>query len=640
MQLNYRSFSFDKDTIDKENKIINVVFSAGTPVLKQISEDKYVYEEIQITPESIDLSEYNKGAPVLIDHNSSVKSMVGRTVPGSAFIRDGLGYVSVRLGNDSESDLIYQKICDGIIKDVSMGYKIRNAKFIRNKNKDHNTILVTDCLPRELSFVVFPADPHAGVREESLNLPLLLINIEGDILNMENTEPISTTLSNENVSSPKNLETRSINESTHQQIIDVEEIKKLEIQRLKEINDLVFRHNLEPSFSNQLFIEGLNLEQAKNKVLEKLAENSKKHSYVTGGTTVESIQHRNDSIANALLYRYEPLKFKLDHSSARFKDMSVLDIARYVTNSDYFTNKTELVQRSLTTTDFPLLLANVLNKKLAREYQAAPKTYAPIVTETEVSDFKPVVRLQMGDAPMMKPKPENSEYERGSLSESAETYSIQEYGSMIDISRKLILNDDLNALLRLTAKISRRAAELESNVVWNSLLLNPKMGDGIPIFDARHKNYAADKKTGAGPISVETIGAALGSMMLQTGLDGGLITIAGKYLIVPVALATKARQFLHSTSPTKDDDANPYKGSLELIIEPRLDRISTTAWYIASDIALIDLIEVAYLHGQKGLFMDSQPNFNTDGISLKCRLDIGAKVLDYRGFYKNEGVSA
>ena len=165
------------------------------------------------------------------------------------------------------------------------------------------------------------------------------------------------------------------------------------------------------------------------------------------------------------------------------------------------------------------------------------------------------------------------------------------------------------------------------------------MGDGIPIFDPKHRNYAG-KNSGGGPISVDTIGAATESMMLQKGLDGSLVSLSAKYLIVPVALATKACQFLQITTPTKDDDTNPFKGTLQLIIEPRLDLVSKTAWYLASDIGLIDLIEMAYLQGQKGLFMDSETNFNTDGIRLKCRMDVGAKVIDWRGFYKNEGVSA
>lgn len=626
MSVVHRSLTFDGNSIDVEKRTAQIVWTTGAKVLRKNWGNEPVYEELDMSQSSINLSALNNKAPLLIDHNGgSVRNIVGVIESGSASISDNKGFASVRFGTDQESETIFQKVRDGLISKVSVGYSINKTERIRAQNKsDYDTIIVRQWTPHEVSLVVFPADPNAGVRsieEESFKL------IEGEE-NMQNTLQSRT----DEMNKIENEETK----------LNLQEITKRERERISEIGKIVKLANLDDNFSQQLIDNEVNIEEARKLVFQKLSDSQKQTPYIpriTGGNPVESHQKRNDAITTAILHRDDPDMFKLDEYSARFKNMGALDIARYVTQSDNFSTKIDIVERALSTSDFPILLANVLNKKLRRDYQAAPKTYGPIVLETEAPDFKPLVRDQMGDAPMMKEKPENSEYEQGYFSESNETYSIKEYGKMIEISRKLIINDDMHAMLRLPTKIANRAAQLESDLIWGCLLNNGKMNDGIPIFDLKHKNYAG-KGSGGGTISVDTMSAAVESMMMQRGLDGALFSLSPKYLIVPASQATKAKQFLHVTSPIKDDDTNPFKGTLQLIIEPRLDLISKTAWYLAADIGIIDLIEVAYLQGQRGLFMDSQANFNTDGIKLKCRMDIGAKVIDYRGFYKNEGVAS
>ena len=86
---------------------------------------------------------------------------------------------------------------------------------------------------------------------------------------------------------------------------------------------------------------------------------------------------------------------------------------------------------------------------------------------------------------------------------------------------------------------------------------------------------------------------------------------------------------------------------LELISEPRLDggfvNPATGAtvtgsrfhWFLAADPAMIDLVELGYLDGQQGVYTETRTGFDVDGVEVKVRLDVGAKALDWRGFWKN-----
>jgi len=121
-------------------------------------------------------------------------------------------------------------------------------------------------------------------------------------------------------------------------------------------------------------------------------------------------------------------------------------------------------------------------------------------------------------------------------------------------------------------------------------------------------------------------------------LEGRVLNLNPRYLLVPVGKETLAMQFI--TSPivaAKASDTNPFYGQFSVISDPRLDANSSTAWYLAADPAAIDTIELAYLEGQDGVFTERKLDFDTDGFAVKARVDRGAKVIDHRGLVKNAG---
>jgi hypothetical protein len=127
-------------------------------------------------------------------------------------------------------------------------------------------------------------------------------------------------------------------------------------------------------------------------------------------------------------------------------------------------------------------------------------------------------------------------------------------------------------------------------------------------------------------------------MRLQKGLDGKTpIDAPPRYLIVPAALELTAEQLLTAISAAKATDVNPFPGRLTLLVDPRLDAISATAWYLAADPATIDTVEYSYLEGEEGPQVIAREGFEIDGMQFKVRLDFGCGVLDWRGLYKANG---
>ena len=136
------------------------------------------------------------------------------------------------------------------------------------------------------------------------------------------------------------------------------------------------------------------------------------------------------------------------------------------------------------------------------------------------------------------------------------------------------------------------------------------------------------------------LAAARAAMAKQTGLDKKtVLNVRPAFLIVPASLELKAEQLVaQNLVPAATSSVVPQSiRTLAPISEPRLDAASATAWYLAASPNQIDTIEYAYLEGQQGAYIETRNGFDVDGVEIKCRLDFGAKAIDWRGLYKNPG---
>jgi hypothetical protein len=87
----------------------------------------------------------------------------------------------------------------------------------------------------------------------------------------------------------------------------------------------------------------------------------------------------------------------------------------------------------------------------------------------------------LSDAPALQQLNEKGEYHRANLTDMNTNYSLQTFGEIVAITRKVIINDDLQAFTRIPAILGVAAAQLESNTVWGS-------SPAIRCDDARQGN--------------------------------------------------------------------------------------------------------------------------------------------------------
>lgn len=333
------------------------------------------------------------------------------------------------------------------------------------------------------------------------------------------------------------------------------------------------------------------------------------------------------------------INVKEPHPAARdLQRLSIVSMAEQILSmhgkSTRDMGRAEIISAALTTSDFPSLLANVSGKALRAGYDSAPATFTGWSGEREVNDFKQQSLVALSEAPALLKVMEGAEYKRGSLSDSASTFTVETYGRIIPISRQALINDDTQAFTSLPQSMGAAARRLEANLVYTKLTSNPVLGDGVALFHANHGNLGA-----AASPTLTSLGAARAAMRKQKGLAGAeFIDPQPRFLIVPVELETACEQLLASlVDPSKSNDTPNVEWirGLKLVADPRLDEVSTSQWYLAADPQQIEGIVRGYIAGEKRPHLEENDEFQRDVLNFKARLDVCAGVIDYRALYRN-----
>jgi len=417
------------------------------------------------------------------------------------------------------------------------------------------------------------------------------------------------------------------------------------------------------SFADKLITDGVALVDAQTRVFQELAARGAQDrgpSAAPSGVRVEMgedpLVHTRAGIENALLPRMHPYVpatkgtpargFQLTDEGREYRGMTILDAGRrYLEARGVRTtsmSRMDLAGALLgfragyhTTSDFANILADLPNKILRQAYLEAPQTFAPIVRNMTLADFKKARLLQLGEAPALLQVGEHGEYVDGTIGESKEEIQLTTWGRKFSITRQALVNDDTDAFSRVPMAFGRQARNKESDLVWAEITNNAAMNDTIALFHASHNNLSGTSDA----LSVAAIGAGRTAMRRQTGIDGvSLMNLNPVTLIVPATKETLADQFVSTNLlASQSSSVNPFAGKLTVVAEPRLDVNSTTAWYLAASPDQIDMIVLATLEGENGPRVDSRVGFEVDGIEIKISHDVAAKAVDFRGLYKNAG---
>ena len=676
--------SFVPDSLDKEARTVEVVFTTGQGGKRYdwMNDIEYI-EELEVTPQAVRTARLDKGLSIIDNHRTyeGIDNVFG--VTGDYRFEDGKLIGTCHFATDEKSNERFQKVADGILRHVSVGYKVHKYLKERGANPDDLYIYrAVDYEITELSFVPVSFEDSNGVRAEQRNLNE--VNIEDYLMTKEQLARLRALQGSANRTADENQELISLLEMQNRSfssgeptpatppapvvspeptrsiatppapepVVNLTEVRSNTRAELQPMLDAASSVSVQSEFATRAFNDGKSIDEFRTMLLGEIANKDSKQIISVAGTALNS-DERSDQKANlvdnataALQYRCGQ-QIELNDGIRQFSGMTLFDMGRDFleasgTNTRGMSRQALAIRAFHSTSDFPLILENVMNKNLQTAYTETAQTFKDLGRRSSVNDFREKHVYSLGDAPNLLPLSESGEYKAGTFGEGKEKYSIATYARKIALTRQMLINDDMSALDRLPAMFGAAGSRLESNIVWGLILgydfiknvaAVHLMEDGLPLFDAVHGNLL----TGAGSAFSETSLSDLRQLGRKTKtLDGNFMNINIRNLVLPYELETTAEKILtQNFTAISAATTNPFTNKFVARVEPRLSQVSTTAWYGFSNEA--DTFEYAYLAGEEEMMVETNTLTDVDGMEVKVRKDFGAGFIDHRAMFKADG---
>jgi len=688
VQLNNESSDADKGSVD-------VVWYTGATVYRSGGFFGEPYNLIlSMDPAHIRTERLFSDRMVVLDShgpdfgNPGIEHILGRLT--NARIENGQGLGTIIFSVNEAGQNARKMAEHGDLNNLSIGLKVHSLRDVSAPGDDIPTLLADDWEPDELSFLPIGADSGAHTFSKENKNPCKVSRLNSDPLatpsepTMFLTRQQVLTLASESGLSAEFAEiifasgklgkddvTAAIasevarlaaaappeptaspaggSPAAGASLVELAAAREAgavaERVRRTEILSRVAAAGMTLAYGESLIDQSLSVQDAADQIFEQLS--NRQDGEGDGGQVSPWQINREEgegetlAVQTALQHRFNPGAVELNDHARQFRGLTLIELA--VARAQRFGIKTVGLTRAEraqlafhSTSDFPSILSNIASHSLRAGYEEAPKTFESLSRRVTLPDFKNVERAQLGEAPILELVGESGEVRSGTVGEGKETYALQTYAKNFKITRKTIINDDLDAFSRMPQLFGTAAAALENTLAWALLTTGADgvtMGDALALFAAGHSN------TGTGVLGVAGLGTCRTSFRNQTGLSGRPLNLTMRNLMVPAALETAANQLVgQNLNPNTPSDVNPFNSSIKgVIVEPLLDLDSVLKWYGAAEPGAIDIFEHAYLDGQNGPMVESYADNETLGMTIRAVEDFAIAVIDHRGLYRSTG---
>ncbi len=310
----------------------------------------------------------------------------------------------------------------------------------------------------------------------------------------------------------------------------------------------------------------------------------------------------------------------------------------------------ETIRAAFSSVSLPGILSNVANKKLLQSYEAQPIIATKLCSTGDLNDFKENDRFRLTDVGDLLPIAADGEIKDGGLIEEAAKNQLDTYGKKFCLTRKMIINDDLGAFMKVPTAMGNRAARLIDQLFFSRLLKNPVQADGKALFSSAHKNLLGGATS---VLSADSLKKAIQLFLDQVDADGQPISVEPKYLLVPTALKHLAVELTQGATLIMSGTDNTVRPALNVLADEHLqvvsspylgnsayDGASQTGWYLFGDPKVIDTWEIGFLKGKRTPTVErGETDFNTLGLWFRVYFDLGVREQDHRGMVKSAGTA-
>ncbi|MGF7163262.1 hypothetical protein FHS85_004924 [Rhodoligotrophos appendicifer] len=547
-----------------------------------------------------------------------------------ASLRGKKGTATVRFSARDDVAPIFRDVQDGIIRQVSVGYRVYKFEKTEGGADKIPVMRAIDWEPFEISLVPVGADADTGIR--------------GDQKVERNAVEIVT----------RNQGNRTMNDVVDDLAVGpgagAETLAERE--RYTGITTACRAAGMTDAFANDLIGRGIPIDQAREMILNELAERSQGQTVsglhaevggvpVRGGRGYAHVirdgqETTLNGLQNAFAHRLSLGLVPVEGPGEQFRGASDVDLTRsfLLERGERlgWMSPSKVVARAMSTSDFSILLEGAIGSSVAKQWPVMRSPLVVLAYPDKAADFRVQKRKRPGEFPQLLKVGELEEYRDGAFGEAEEKWQIEKWGTIVSISEETLVNDNLDAVGQSIRGALQAASMVEAKLLSAAITSNPTMVDTVPVFHADHGNLITDADFGA-----EGLSKARTAMRRQKGLDGITpLNIAPQFIVVPATRETAAEQIVSEIYPAEVEASNAPFRRLTIVADAMLDEVSEVDTYIFASPSLVPSLVLGYRDGNTSPEVRSEEGFRVDALKYKVRHDVGVGWIDYRGACKIE----
>lgn len=603
---------------DARARRFDAVLSAGSPVRRWFGT-----EVLSMDPGSVDLSRVVQGQVRFLDHHNAFERSAVLGVVESVRFENGTLIGHIRLAETDEARAAEGMIARGELTGISIGYRAGGFRLVAVDEDDNETWEITRWELLEASLVSVPADPVAQVRG---------LGLAANRAPARNSE---TDMAEETLRSEAAGSEPAASQSPTPAVAG--DALAADRRRAGEITMIGTRAGFGGDDIQRAIESGESVEQFRRRAFDRLA--------AANPPSIAILRDEGDTrradMQDALTLRLQASSGERVEASAgarRYMGVSLSEMAAEAIGQRSAprtaADREDVFRRAFhSTSDFPVILAGAMNARLLANYQTAPAAYRQIARRTSFADFRAHDQIRPSDFPMLQPVTEAGEVKAGVVKDGKkESVRVESYGVRFNLTRQLLVNDNLGAIEQILAQQGVTVALFEDKTFFSMKgTIGPVLNeDAKAVYHADHGNLAASGTA----ISTASLGVGRTALRKMKRLDGEEMGLAPAVLLVGPDKETEAEMVLAQVLPAQANQVNLFSGRLRVVQSARM---AGNAWELYADPALGSNWTWGLLDGFEAPRVQLENVMGVDGVSFQLLHDFGCGAVDFRYGYRNPG---
>jgi hypothetical protein len=218
---------------------------------------------------------------------------------------------------------------------------------------------------------------------------------------------------------------------------------------------------------------------------------------------------------------------------------------------------------------------------------------------------------------------------------------IDEWGLMLTLSRKDIVNDAVGIFTSAAADLGREAARTLERECFAALL-----SDGAQLFRTQHRNLLTGADSAFG---FDALDKAFTLFRQQKGMNGEPIMVRPSFLLLPSSLYITAMRLLsmgttdgsplgkitgYQNFPIVESQYLTAENGLYVMEGSKRERVpgNDAGWYLFADPNILPVVVATFLNGRtRPTIQRANMRFSLDGIQYKAIMDFEFLTSEFRG---------